>query len=103
MLYDIIEAAEERVREWLEQNAELVRASKLGLDERCGQLWVCDEAVVCDASARGRLEYYGGFEYVEREQVQAVGRYVIYNAGWDEDCRVRNCIEQWAEAAATIA
>ena len=99
MLYDIIEAAEERVREWLEGNAELVRASKLGLDERCGQLWVCDEAVVCESYSRGRLDYYGGFEYVEREQVKCVGCYVIYEAGYEDGDRVRNCIEQWAEAA----
>jgi hypothetical protein len=98
MLYDVVEAAEAKVQEWLEQNAEQVRASKLGLDERCGMLWVCDEAVVCKEYGRSRLEYYGGFEYVDKEQVKAVGRYVIYEAGYEDDDRVRECIERWEEA-----
>ena len=97
MLYDVVEAAEAQVQEWLEENAEQVSASKLGLDERCGTVWVCDEAVVCESYSRGRLDYYGGFEYVDKEQVKAVGRYVIYEAGYEDGDRVRECIERWEE------
>jgi hypothetical protein len=92
MLYDVVEDAEAQVAQWLDKNAERVSADKLGLDERCGTLWVCDEAVVCDSYNKGRLEYYGGFEYVDKEQVKAVGSYTIYYA---DDERVQECIEQW--------
>ena len=98
MLYDVVEAAEAQVAEWLEENAERVSASQLGLDERCGWLWVCDEAVVCKTYSKGRLEYYGGFEYVDKEQVKAVGRYTIYEAGYEDSDRVRECIERWEES-----
>ncbi len=97
MLYDVVEAAEQQVREWLEENAERVSADVLGLDERCGMVWVCDEAIVCDSYGNGRLQYYGGFEYVDKTQVKAVGGYVIYEAGDTDDDRVRECIERWEE------
>lgn len=98
MLYDAIEAAEASIAEWLEEHAERVSADRLGLDERCGMLWVCDEAVVCDTHSRGRLDYYGGFEYVDKEAVRSVGRYTIYMAD-EESGRVQECIERFHEAA----
>jgi hypothetical protein len=98
MLYDIVANAEAQLEEWLEENAEQVRADALGLDERCGTVWVCDEAVICNGHARGRLEYYGGFEYVDKEYVTQVGSYVIYNASGDDDCRVQECIERWQDS-----
>lgn len=100
MLYDVVEAAEQQVREWLEENAERVSAGVLGLDERCGMVWVCDEAIVCDSYGNGRLQYYGGFEYVDKAQVKTVGGYVIYEAGDDDDDRVRECIVCWTLQAA---
>ena len=102
MLYDVVEAAEQQVREWLEQNAERVSADALGLDVRCGMLWVCDEAIVCDSSNNGRLQYYGGFEYVDKTQVKTVGGYVIYEAGDDDDDRVRECVERWEDSRAAV-
>lgn len=100
MLYDVVEAAEQQVREWLEENALRVSADVLGLDERCGMVWVCDEAIVCDSYGNGRLQYYGGFEYVDKTQVKAVGGYVIYEASDDDDDRVRECIGCWEASKA---
>jgi hypothetical protein len=94
MLYDIVVDAEAQLAEWLAENAEQVRAKALGLDERCGTVWVCDEAVVCAAYNNGSLRYYGGFEYVDKEYVTQVGSYVIYNVA-DDDCRVQECIARW--------
>jgi ABC-type proline/glycine betaine transport system substrate-binding protein len=102
MLYDVIETAEAQIAQWLEQHAQLVSADVLGLDTRCGQLWVCDEAIVCNTDSRQRLDYYGGFEYVHKEQVKAMGRYTIYEAGYEDSDRVRECIERWEEQQAAV-
>ena len=59
-----------------------VSATELGLDQRCGFAYV-DEAMECivvdDARARS-FNYYGGFEYIDSEDVRKVGDYVIYLA-----------------------
>jgi len=91
MLYDVIEAANDSVRQWLEENAiEWVSASKAGLDERCGHCWITGDAVVVRTDNRQRFDYYGGFEYVSKDYIATVGDYTIYFA---EDERIQDCIE----------
>jgi len=63
-------------------------ASRLGLDDRCGMVWVDKDAIV---SYKGsRLDYYGGFEYVKGDDRAELGDYVIYFATSD---RVADAIE----------
>lgn len=63
-------------------------ASRLGLDERCGMVWVDEDAIV--AYKGSRIEYYGGFEYVKGDDRAEIGDYVIYMATSE---RVSNAIE----------
>ena len=63
-------------------------ASRLGLDERCGMLWVDEDAIVAEKGSR--LDYYGGFEYVKGEDRVEVGDYVVYFATSE---RVADAIE----------
>jgi hypothetical protein len=97
MLYDIVSDAEERVREWLEENGERLNASAVGLDSRAGSIWVTEDAVVVEEYNRGSLEYYGGFEYVSKESKTRVGEFTIYYA--EEDERVMEVIAAWKETA----
>lgn len=97
MLYDIVSDAEERVREWLEENGDLVSASSVYLDHRCGMIWVTEDAVVVEEQNRKSLEYYGGFEYVSKDAVTRVGEFTIYYADKDEDDRVCDVLEAWKE------
>jgi len=55
-----------------------VRAEDVGLDERCGKLMVDDECVIVSISGDRKLQYYGGFEYVDSEYRTIMGEYVIY-------------------------
>jgi len=93
MLYDIVSDAEERVREWLDENGERLRADAVGLDRRAGNIWVTEDAVIVTESNRGSLEYYGGFEYVSKESKTRVGEFTIYYA--EEDERVSEVVEAW--------
>jgi acyl-CoA reductase-like NAD-dependent aldehyde dehydrogenase len=69
---------------------ERVSADKLGLDIRCGRVYIDrDERVIVGDSARS-LDYYGGFEYIkEGEGRTTIGDYVIYNG----DNRVEDCFD----------
>ena len=75
----------------VESDCELVPAHQLGLDLRCGFLYVGEDFV---ASARPReLDYYGGFEYIDPEYTLQLGEWKLYFKGdsriddlpcWDE-------------------
>ena len=67
-------------------------ASRLGLDERCGMLWVDEDAIV--AYKGSRVDYYGGFEYIKGEDRVEVGDYVVYFA---TSTRVADAIEALME------
>jgi hypothetical protein len=69
-----------------------VNAEQLGLDNRCGSLFVTPD---CIGTYKGRdraLQYYGGFEYVDTEYRYEFGDYVFYSA---EDGRVQGHLEQY--------
>ena len=73
-------------------NMELVPANRLGLDPRCGKLFVSPDCIgVYKANDRG-LQYYGGFEYVDIEYRYEFGDYVFYGS---EDNRVRDHLETY--------
>ena len=76
------------------QGMRRVSASDLGLDIRCGRAYVDEDCIVVnDANARS-FNYYGGFEYINDEDVRKVGDYVIYLATAD---RVQDALDSLME------
>ena len=73
-------------------NMELVPANRLGLDPRCGKLFVSPDCIGTYKGNDRTLQYYGGFEYVDIEYRHEMGDYVFYSA---EDNRVRDHLEQY--------
>ena len=66
-LVSIVEEAEEEFRAALSE-LPYVSASELGLDRRCGHVWVSEmENVIISETSTRMLDYYGGFEYVKEE------------------------------------
>lgn len=57
-----------------------VCASKLGLDKRAGSVWVDEDNELIIARGYGvrNLEYYGGFEYVDKGSVHQIDNFKIY-------------------------
>ena len=87
MLDEIQYAVERHV-----QGLRRVTANELGLDVRCGRAYVgenLDCIIVDDANARS-YNYYGGFEYINDEDVRRIGDYVVYLETSD---RVRDALE----------
>ena len=78
------------------QGLRRVSANDLGLDIRCGRAYIGENndcIIVDDANARS-FNYYGGFEYIEGEDVRKLGDYVIYI---DTSERVRDALEALME------
>lgn len=78
------------------QSMDQAKPTDLGLDSRCGydNFFVSDNCIVVYGDDDRLLQYYGGFEYVDRGYRFEVGDYVIYMA---DDERVREHIDQFFE------
>ncbi len=79
-----------------EDGVELFSAEECGLDRRAAwnKLWVSDDFICCMKSDDGGLQYYGGFEYVDKELRREAGRFVFYFRGEEEvDSRVGSHID----------
>jgi hypothetical protein len=73
------------------EGMEPTTAEKIGLDPRAGyRLFISEECIAVPKTNDGSLQYYGGFEYVEKECRSDVGDYVFYFIG---DSRIEECIE----------
>jgi hypothetical protein len=76
-----------------------VRAEDLGLDRRSAYtLWVDEDAIIVTKNEDRTLQYYGGFEYVDKNARMECGDYVIYS---DSDSRVYDCLDYYNEVEET--
>lgn len=89
-MFDLIEDVETRTRRFVNDNMDLVPASDLGLDIRCGRLFVNDEGIAVSKDSDRTLQYYGGFEYVDKDYRFEMGEFVFYSV---DDDRVREHVE----------
>ena len=69
-----------------------VSAKAVGLDERCGLVYVADDAIIVYVANDRQLQYYGGFEYVSKAYRCGVGDFVFYFA---DDERVSDCLDHF--------
>lgn len=93
-IYDMIDSIDTVVERNVRENMEACNASDLGLDQRAGyRLFVCDECIAVEGDGH-LLDYYGGFEYVDKEYVRVVGNWKFYMS---DDDRVRDHIETYYE------
>lgn len=93
---DFCEQMTAMVSRFIAQMSE-VQAKELGLDSRSfwGYAYVDETAIVVNKEQSRTLDYYGGFEYVDKAYRREVGDYVFYLA---EDDRVRGHIERFLVA-----
>jgi hypothetical protein len=90
---DMLDAIDEVVRRHV-QGMRKEPASRLGLDERCGMVYV-DEDTIVAYTGSGSIDYYGGFEYIkEGEGRITLGEFTFYTT---ESDRVADAIESLME------
>ena len=86
-MYELFEKIDDLVKVFLEEEATKVTAEEIGLDRRAAhRLFVTHNAIIVHKKHDASLQYYGGFEYVDKECRKEVGDYVFYT---DDDDRVR--------------
>ena len=90
---NLIEEIGDRMEE-IVRGLDLVNADKVGLDRRAGFVLVSREGIVVPERHVRTLEYYGGFEYVDRDYVQKLGDYTFYSR---DDDRVKEAIEYYMD------
>ena len=67
-----------------------VNPEQLGLDNRCGSLFVTPDCIGTYKERDRALQYYGGFEYVNDMDRHEMGDYVFYSR---EATRVDEALE----------
>ena len=88
---ELLDAVNDLVKGFIDESMNVTTAEKAGLDRRAGyNLFVNEDAIAVHVSNAGSLNYYGGFEYVSKENVKTLGDYVFYSA---EDDRVQEHID----------
>jgi hypothetical protein len=90
-IQDIINDANDQIEALLGDTVAEVTASELGLDPRASsKFWANEEGIIIRLGNRHTMDYYGGFEYVDKDCVTVIGDYVFYSS---EDSRVAGHIE----------
>jgi len=99
MIEDIIQKTNQAMVLELEECFTAVNPSQLGLDERSA-LWIyiSDEGIVVHKSDDGMLNYYGGFEYVDKKNRYELGVWVFYSR---QDEYLDSIYERWEKLGAT--
>ena len=73
-------------------NAVKVNPEQLGLDNRCGSLFVTPDCIGTYKDRDRALRYYGGFEYINDGNRHEMGDYVFYSR---EATRVDEALEYY--------
>jgi hypothetical protein len=78
---DLIKEANYNIERLINETYTQVHASDVGLDQRCGFMYISEDSVVVSDATSRSLNYYGGFEYISSEFVDRIGNWVIYQSG----------------------
>jgi hypothetical protein len=87
-LLDTLDNINDTVNDAVVEHMRPVKAAELGLDPRSyyGPMYVSTEGIAVEGATR-TLNYYGGFEYVDDEDVRKYGNWTLYTS---ESERVRD-------------
>lgn len=99
-IYDVVQNVRTVVSDYIDSMTE-VKSKDVGLDPRCGKIYIGDNCVATKKSYDGYLQYYGGFEYINKEFRHEFGDYVFYSVEDDfymEDDRVWAIINNHKES-----
>jgi len=94
-MWELEQQVEELVNKFIEESgAVCVSALLVGLDIRCGMVYVSTDLDFIAVSGNGMINYYGGFEYINSDHIATIGHMTFYSG---EHSRVQDCIEYYIE------
>jgi hypothetical protein len=94
-VFELVRETERMAEGFVLDHTVRASAADLGLDPRAGySVYVTRDCVIVDKSYDSSMQYYGGFEYVNKEYRKEIGDYVFYMIE-SEDSRVAECIKHF--------
>jgi len=91
---DMIDAVNEVVERHV-RKMESCSPTELGLDVRCGPVYIDRDEEVIAVTHSSAIDYYGGFEYIKEGEGRMVcGDYTFFNT---ESSRVQDCFDHLNE------
>ena len=88
--FEFLDTIDDRVTAYVAKMTEVI-GEDLGLDSRAAyRLYVDETCIAVDKRNDRTLQYYGGFEYVDKDFRREMGNWVFYSA---EDDRVASALE----------
>lgn len=97
-LFDLIDEVTELTDNFVATMGK-VNPEQLGLDNRCGSLFITPDCIGTYKELDRALQYYGGFEYIDKEYRHEMGDYVFYAYTAD---RVQDCLEYYLESVENV-
>ena len=88
-IYDMVDEMNAVAERTVFDTMEPCKAQELGLDRRAGYAMFVNEDCIAVEGSTSSLEYYGGFEYVDKDYVRKVGDWTFY---FNDSERVEECI-----------
>lgn len=93
VLYELMNEINNKVDALIDEEFRPVKPEEVGLDTRSAyQLFINEDFIAVRKSGKRTLDYYGGFEYVDEENVTVLGDYVFYSA---DDERVQDHLDEF--------
>ena len=90
-LFDLIDSVSELTDTFVGDMVK-VNPEQLGLDNRCGSLFITPDCIGTYKDRDRALRYYGGFEYINDGNRHEMGDYVFYSR---EATRVDEALEYY--------
>ena len=94
-LFKLIDDVTELTDSFVGSNMQMVPANQLGLDIRCGKVFVSPDCIAIHKANDRAVQYYGGFEYVDKEFRHEMGDFVFQSS---EDDRIQGHLETYLNA-----
>ena len=94
-MWELEQQVENLVMQFLEESESVyVNADQAGLDDRCGSIHISVNEDFIAVNSTNRIEYYGGFEYINSDYKTTIGHITFYSG---EHSRVRDAIAYYIE------
>jgi hypothetical protein len=92
-VYELMNEISRKVEHLIDEDFRCVKPEAVGLDSRSAyELYINEDFIAVSVGGRRTLDYYGGFEYVDEENVTVLGGYVFYSA---DDERVQDHLDEF--------
>jgi hypothetical protein len=75
---ELVDTIRQLADAWIKNKTERVKSEDYCLDPRIGYIHKTDKAIIVPIKQKSTIDYYGGFEYIDKDHVVQVGDWIFY-------------------------